>query len=37
MRFGSAHFDSMIEYISDETDAQYDIDDMSNEYVLNFI
>jgi hypothetical protein len=33
MYFGLSHFGSMIEYISDETDAQYTIDDMSNEYV----
>jgi hypothetical protein len=33
MCFGSDTFGSMIEYISDETDAQYTIDDMSNEYV----
>jgi hypothetical protein len=37
MHFGSSLFDSMIEYISDEKDAQYDIDNMSNEYVLNFV
>jgi hypothetical protein len=37
MYFGSSLFDSMIEYISDETDAINDVDDMSNEYVLNFI
>jgi hypothetical protein len=33
MCLGSSQNDSMIEYISDETDAQYDIDYMSNEYV----
>jgi len=37
MYFGLSLFDSMIEYISDETDTINDIDDMSNEYVLNFI
>ena len=34
MYFGLSHFGSMIEYISDETDAQNVIDYMSNEYVL---
>jgi len=29
MHFGSVHFGSMFEYISDETDAQNDIDYMS--------
>ena len=33
MCFGSDTLDSMFEYISDETDTQYAIDDMSNEYV----
>jgi hypothetical protein len=33
MCFGSDTFGSMFEYISDETDAQHTIDDMSNEYV----
>jgi len=37
MHFGLSLFGSMIEYISDETDAINDVDDMSNEYVLNFI
>ena len=37
MCLGSSQNDSMIEYISDETDAINDVDDMSNEYVLNFI
>jgi len=34
MCLGSSQNDSMIEYISDEKDAQDDIDYMSNEYVL---